>query len=113
VSYARQREFQSPSTKGVNEMNTPEIVSLIAEEADITKKTATKVLQALVNTIHSSLKEPRGRIRISDLGTFRVIEMDARNGVNPRTGEPMTISSMRLPRFTASKSLKATLRGTR
>jgi DNA-binding protein HU-beta len=92
-------------------MNKPEIVSLIAHEADITKKAATRVLEALVEKIHSSLKKPRGRIRIADLGTFKVIEMDARNGVNPRTGRPMTIDAMRLPRFSAAKSLKATLRG--
>lgn len=93
-------------------MNKPEIVSLIAHEADITKKAATRVVEALVEKIHSSLKEPYGRIRIAELGTFRVIEMDARNGVNPRTGKPMTISAMRLPRFSASKALRETLRGT-
>jgi DNA-binding protein HU-beta len=92
-------------------MNKPEIVSLIAREADITKKAATRVLEALVGKIHSSLTGPRGRIRIADLGTFKVIEMNARKGVNPRTGKRMTIKAMRLPRFSASKSLKATLLG--
>lgn len=112
MNYAPDKEFPFPSRKGDNEMNKPEIVSLIAHEADITKKAAVKVLEALVQKIHSSLKEPHGRIRIADLGTFRVIEMDARNGVNPRTGKAMTIRPMRLPRFSASKSLKATLRAT-
>jgi len=92
-------------------MTKPEIVSLISERADITKKAATAVLDTIVQTIHSSLKTNKGRIRISDLGTFRVIEMNPRKGVNPRTGKKMTIPAMRLPRFTAAKALKETVRG--
>jgi len=92
-------------------MTKPEIVSLISERADITKKAATTVLDTIVQTIHSSLKTNKGRIRISDLGTFRVIEMNPRKGVNPRTGKKMTIPAMRLPRFTAAKALKETVRG--
>jgi DNA-binding protein HU-beta len=92
-------------------MTKPEIVSLIAERADITKKAATAVLDTLVNAIHSSLTEKEGKIRISALGTFRVIEMNARRGVNPRTGKDMTIPAMRLPRFSASKALKLAVQG--
>ena len=92
-------------------MTKPEIVSLISERADITKKAAATVLDTIVQTIHSSLKSNKGRIRISDLGTFRVIEMNPRKGVNPRTGMKMTIPAMRLPRFTAAKALKETVRG--
>jgi len=92
-------------------MTKPEIVSLISERAEITKKAATTVLDTIVQTIQSSLKANGGRIRISDLGTFRVIEMNPRKGVNPRTGKKMTIPAMRLPRFTAAKALKETVRG--
>ena len=87
-------------------MNKPEIVALISEQADITKTAATRALEAFVKTIHSSLKDDDGRIRIADLGTFRVIDMNPRRGVNPRTGEEMTIKAMRLPRFSPSKALK-------
>jgi DNA-binding protein HU-beta len=87
-------------------MTKPEIVSLISEKADISKKAATVVLDAIINAIHDSLSTQGGRIRISDLGTFRVVEMNARRGVNPRTGEDMIIPPMRLPRFTPSKSLR-------
>jgi DNA-binding protein HU-beta len=92
-------------------MTKPEIVSLISERADITKKAAATVLDTIVQTIHASLKANKGRIRISDLGTFRVIEMNPRKGVNPRTGKKMTIPGMRLPRFTAAKALKELVRG--
>ena len=91
-------------------MTKPEIVSMISEQADITKKAAAKFLGAFVSSIRSSLQKRNGRIRISGLGTFRVIEMKPRKGVNPRTGQSMTIRAMRLPRFSASKALKEAAR---
>ncbi len=88
-------------------MTKPEIISLIADRADITKKSAAKFLNAFVGTIRSTLQKKNGRIRGAELGTFRVVEMKPRKGVNPRTGRKMTIPAMRLPRFSASKALKA------
>ncbi len=87
-------------------MTKPEIIALISERADITKTAATRVLDTFVDVVHSSLKGEEGKIRISALGTFRVVEMAPRRGVNPRTGKEMTIPAMRVPRFTAAKALK-------
>lgn len=52
-------------------MTKPEMVALISQEASISKKAATNALDAIVKTIHSSLKSKEGRIRISSLGTFQ------------------------------------------
>jgi DNA-binding protein HU-beta len=87
-------------------MTKPEMVAHMAEKADITKKAATAVLETFVDTIHNSLNENDGRVRIADLGTFRVVNLTARRGVNPRTGKEMTIPAMRVPRFTPSRALK-------
>ncbi len=87
-------------------MNKPEIIALISERADITKKAATRVLGTFVDAVHTSLKSEEGKIRIAALGTFRVVKMEPRRGVNPRTGKEMTIPAMRVPRFTAAKALK-------
>ncbi|MGB6064243.1 MAG: HU family DNA-binding protein [Desulfomonilaceae bacterium] len=92
-------------------MTKPEIVAFIAERAEISKKAATAVLDTIVDTIHSALKAEEGRIRISALGTFRVVQMNARRGVNPRTGKKMTIPAMRVPRFSPAKALKEIVRG--
>ncbi len=92
-------------------MTKPEIVSIISQQADISKKAAAAFLDSFVNTIHSSLTTPKGKIRISSLGTFRVIEVNPRRGVNPRTGKDMIIPAMRLPRFTPSKALKKVVQG--
>ncbi|MDQ7784121.1 MAG: HU family DNA-binding protein [Desulfomonilaceae bacterium] len=92
-------------------MTKPEIIALISEQADITKKAATRVLDTFVDAVHASLKSEDGKIRISALGTFRVVEMAPRRGVNPRTGKEMTIPAMRVPRFTAAKALKQIVQG--
>jgi DNA-binding protein HU-beta len=84
----------------------------IAQEVEITKKAATKVLGVLVAIIHEALQDKNKRIRIADIGTFRAVEMPARNGVNPRTLEDMTIPAMVLPRFTPSKALREAVRKT-
>jgi DNA-binding protein HU-beta len=87
-------------------MTKPELISLISQKADIPRKAAGVVLDTLIDTIRTSLQEKPGKIRISDLGTFKVIEVNARKGVNPRTGQDMIIPAMRLPRFYPAKSLK-------
>ena len=92
-------------------MTKPEMISLISEKADITKTAASRVLDTFVGIVHSSLQGDAGKIRISSLGTFRVVEMEARRGVNPRTGKDMTIPAMRVPRFTPAKALKELVRG--
>ena len=87
-------------------MTKPELVTRIAENANITKKKADLALQSIVTVIHEALGEKGGRIRISDLGTFRVLDLKPRKGVNPRTGKSMTIPAMKVPRFSASNALK-------
>lgn len=91
-------------------MTKPEMVNLISERANITKKAATAALNAFVETIQSSLHAGNGKIRISDLGTFRVAALSSRKGVNPRTGKPMTIPATRVPRFSPAKALKDSVR---
>ncbi len=87
-------------------MTKAELVSLIAEQADINKNAATSALNAFVAAVQDSLGQKEGKIRVSGLGTFRVVKRKARNGVNPRTGEQMRIPAMKAPRFDAAKALK-------
>jgi|WetSurMetagenome_2_1015567.scaffolds.fasta_scaffold939577_1 DNA-binding protein HU-beta len=91
-------------------MTKPQLVSYISKQTGLTKKAAAQVISAVANVVQSSLQGGQGKIRIADLGTFRVIEISARRGVNPRTGKHMTIPAMRLPRFYAAKALKETVR---
>ncbi len=91
-------------------MNTPEVVSSVAENANLSKKEATAVVKSLTRIIHESLKK-HGEIRIAGLGTFKVLEMKERNGVNPRTLGKMKIPAMQSPRFRPAKALKVAVKG--
>lgn len=87
-------------------MTKAELVGKIAEEAGITKKAAAATLQALIGAVQDALKKKDGKIRIADLGTFKVSQRKARSGVNPQTQKKMKIPAMKVPRFVAAKALK-------
>jgi DNA-binding protein HU-beta len=87
-------------------MTKVKLIAHIADETGISKKAAAKAFDVFVGAIHDALRDKNKRIHVADLGTFRAIEMPARNGVNPRTLEKMTIPAMVLPRFTPSKALR-------
>ncbi len=87
-------------------MTKAELVAHMAEEAGVTKKAAALALNAIVTAIHESLKKKDGKIRIADLGTFRVIKKKARMGVNPQTRQKIKIPAAKVPRFTASRALR-------
>jgi nucleoid DNA-binding protein len=86
-------------------MTKAELVSHVAEQSDLTKKTTEAVLKSLIGAVHQSLKET-GEIRIDGLGTFKVIERKARTGVNPQTGAKLDIPATKAPAFRAAKALK-------
>ncbi len=90
-------------------MTKEELVSQLAQEAEVTKKAAGTVLASLVKTIQGALKNDE-KIRIDGLGTFLVAERKARTGVNPRTQEKINIPATKVPAFRAAKVLKDTVK---
>jgi DNA-binding protein HU-beta len=98
------------SEEVVVRMTKVELTEHIAKQAGISRKAATKVLDVFVGSVHEALRGKNKKMRVAKLGTFRVIHMKARNGVNPRTLKKMTIPAMALPRFTPSMALKEAIR---
>ena len=86
-------------------MTKAELVAKLAEEANVTKKVAATMLDNLVKTMQTSLKDG-GSIRIDGLGTFAVSDRKARVGVNPQTRAKMNIPATKAPVFRAAKALK-------
>jgi DNA-binding protein HU-beta len=89
-------------------MTKAELISYVAEHADITKISAEKALNSFIQTLHESLDEFEW-IRVTDLGTFSIVRRKARNGVNPRTGVKIQIPASKAIRFSAAKALKDTV----
>jgi DNA-binding protein HU-beta len=90
-------------------MTKAELVAAMAKASGGTKTAAEKALNALLSAVRDSLKKGR-RVSLVGLGTFSVAKRAARNGRNPRTGKTIRIPAARVPRFKASKALRATLR---
>ncbi len=86
-------------------MNKTELVTAIAEKAEISKKDAEAALKAFTDVIAEELKKGE-KIQLVGFGTFEVSERRERVGRNPQTKEEMTIPASRAPRFKAGKALK-------
>jgi DNA-binding protein HU-beta len=91
-------------------MTKAELVGHIAETAGITKKSAGLALDSFVKAIHSCLSKDDRRIRVAELGTFKVIDKKARKGVNPQTRKKITIPATTVPRFSAASALKEAIK---
>jgi integration host factor subunit beta len=82
---------------------------LIEEVARRTPHISKKDTEVVVNTIFDSMVESLkngDRIEIRGFGSFQVKVREARDGRNPKTGEPVHISAKRTPFFKVGKELK-------
>lgn len=69
------------------------------------KRQAEAVVDAVFDTITKAMS--RGEdVAITGFGTFRVRKRAAKMGINPRTGEKVSIPAKTVPKFSAGKSLK-------
>lgn len=86
-------------------MFTAEFVKTVAKKAGVSERVAKEVLNAETEVIKETLAEG-DRVQIAGLGTFTVSQRDARMGRNPKSGESITIPAKKVPKFSASKTLK-------
>ena len=86
-------------------MNKTEFIAAVAEKAEISKKDSEKALKAFVDVVAEQLKAG-DKVQLVGFGTFEVSERAAREGINPQTGETMTIAACKAPKFKAGKALK-------
>lgn len=86
-------------------MNKTELIAAMAEKAEISKKDAEKALTAFTNVVADTLVDG-DKVAITGFGTFEVVERAERQGRNPATGEAITITASKSPKFKASKALK-------
>jgi DNA-binding protein HU-beta len=93
------------------EMTKAEFVELIASDNRIeSKKQASEAVEAVLDGISRALSRGES-VNFTGFGKFHVAERGARQGVNPRTGERITIPGGRVPRFSAGAGLKNEVKG--
>ncbi|MDR2000276.1 MAG: HU family DNA-binding protein [Zoogloeaceae bacterium] len=86
-------------------MNKTELIDHIALQADISKVSAERALNAAIEGIVTALKKDE-IVRLADFGSFHVSLHAARIGRNPRTGATIEIAAAKVLRFRAAKRLK-------
>ncbi len=80
----------------------------MAESADISKASAARALESMVDSVTGALKSGDS-LTLVGFGTFSVRKREARAGRNPKTGEAIQIKAANVPAFKAGKALKEAL----
>jgi len=86
-------------------MNKSELIDAMAESGDISKASAGRALDGMIDAITDALKSGDS-VSLIGFGTFSVKERAARTGRNPQTGATIEIAASKIPGFKAGKSLK-------
>ena len=86
-------------------MNKSELISSVAETAELSKKDATAAVEAVFGAIQATLSNG-DKVQVIGFGTFEVRERAARKGRNPQTGKEIEIAASKVPAFKAGKALK-------
>jgi DNA-binding protein HU-beta len=74
------------------------------------KKMAGDAVDSILDAITEVLRGG-GEVNFTGFGKFQVAERGPRQGVNPRTGERITIPGGKVPRFSAGSALKSKVKG--
>ncbi len=82
-----------------------ELVNVVADAADITKKQAEAAVNGVLAAITDALKDG-DKVQLIGFGTFEVKDVAEREGRNPKTGEAIKIPASKKPTFSASKTLR-------
>lgn len=85
-------------------MTKAELISKIAEDAEITKVAANTALSSFMEAVEKTLKKGN-KLTLTGFGTFSVSKRAARKGRNPFTGETLKIKAKKVAKFKASKAL--------
>lgn len=91
-------------------MNKSELISIVAEKAEITKKSADKAVNALFEAIKDNVATGE-RVQVAGFGTFEARKRAARKGKNPQTGAEIQIPAATVPAFRAGKAFKEVTNG--
>lgn len=90
-------------------MNKNEIIGVVAAKSGFSKKDSEAIVDCFLSVIADALTKEE-KVVLSNFGTFEVRHRVARSGINPRTGETISIPAQKTPAFVAGKQLKDNLR---
>ncbi|MFH0810926.1 MAG: integration host factor subunit beta [Pseudomonadota bacterium] len=86
-------------------MNKSELIDVLSQEAQLTKKKAEEVINIVFDSMSMALGKGE-RIELRGFGSFVVKSYDPYVGRNPKTGEKIKVPPKKLPFFKVGKELK-------
>jgi DNA-binding protein HU-beta len=89
-------------------MNKKELVDAMAKKAGVSANEANKVLDAFVDVVGEALKSGDS-VQLVGFLSLKVSERAARQGINPRTGESISIPAKKVVKVKVSKALENVL----
>ena len=84
-------------------MSKSKIIAHIADEAEVSKKTAAKMLESLSDLAYGEAKKG---FTVPGLGKLVLVNRKARMGRNPATGEAIKIPAKKVLKFRIAKKAK-------
>ncbi|SNS06192.1 DNA-binding protein HU-beta [Humidesulfovibrio mexicanus] len=91
-------------------MTKKDLIAKIAEESGDSKATVERVLDSLGSVAAAELLGG-GEVPLPGLGKLKAKECKAREGRNPKTGQPLQIAAHTAVKFVAGQELKDALKG--
>lgn len=86
-------------------VNKDALVHALVGKTELSKKDVEMVLESFVDMVTDELRKGN-KVTLTGFGTFKVSSRAAREGINPQTKAKITIPAMKVPKFTAGKTLK-------
>lgn len=86
-------------------MTTKELIKAVATETGHTQVATKEVITETLHQIFTSLAAGN-EVKLEGIGVIKVSDRPQRSGVNPKTGEKITIAASKTIKFKASKNLK-------
>ncbi|HVD65876.1 MAG TPA: HU family DNA-binding protein [Gaiellaceae bacterium] len=90
-------------------MTKAEFTDRVASKSGLSKRDATKAVDAFLDSITEALRSGE-QVSFTGFGKFSPQHRKERQGVNPRTGQKVTIPAARVPKFSAGSQLKQALK---
>lgn len=86
-------------------MNKKELIEGMVKRANITESAAKTALDSLLFDIEKALRKG-DKVSLVGFGTFQVQKRKARQGINPQTGQKISIPAKEVPKFKPGRSLR-------
>ena len=89
-------------------MNKTQLIAELAQRNSLSINTTRGVVDSFMEVVREELQKGES-VSLLGFGSFLIKRRKERSGVNPSSGEKITIQAANLPAFKASKSLRDAL----